>query len=98
MHRFESLEGATRGVQRYFQEGSAIVCPAMGATLVSKFTFTVTFPPGEEEREHVPRQTLRFLAQNQLADREIIETIDHLFNCARCFENYRRIRGKSTLA
>ena len=54
----------------------------------SKFYFAVTFPV----RTHVSLERLSLLARRRLRDIEIIETIEHLFGCARCFENYRQIR------
>lgn len=64
----------------------------MHSLIVSKILFTVTFPPRNGLRTHVPAPKLHSLAKKQLSDGEIIETIDHLFKCQRCFENYRMIR------
>ncbi len=63
----------------------------MSVPIVSKIFFTITYPTGRT-RSHVPMGKLRSLAKKQLSDVEIIETIDHLFACQRCFETYRFIR------
>ncbi len=60
----------------------------MAIAVTSKFFFTVTFPPA---RKHIPLERLSLLARRQLQDIEVIDTIDHLFKCGRCFDNYRRI-------
>lgn len=62
----------------------------MSTPVIRTFTFTVTFPSFRPS--HVQGLKLHRLACNQLSDREVIETIDHLFGCSRCFENYRSIR------
>ena len=64
---------------------------AMGTVVVSKLLFTVTFPRHTHPR-HVPLRKLQSLARKQLSDGDVIETIDHLFKCYRCLENYRRVR------
>lgn len=64
----------------------------MDTPIVSKIFFTVTFP-FPVNRSHVPAGKLHRLAKRQLPDLEIIETIEHLFKCQRCFENYRIIRS-----
>lgn len=64
----------------------------MSMPLISKILFTVSFPVGTARRTHVPPVKLHSLAKKQLPDLEVIETIDHLFKCQRCFENYRLIR------
>lgn len=63
----------------------------MSVPVISKIMFTVTFPR-KVERRHIPGVKLHSLAKNQLSDRDIIETIDHLFKCQRCFETYRSVR------
>ena len=60
----------------------------MAVAVTSKLFFTVTFPP---VRKHIPLERLGLLARRQLQDIEIIDMIDHLFKCGRCFDNYRRI-------
>ncbi len=60
----------------------------MAIALTSKLFFTVMFPP---PKTHASAERLTLLARRQLQDIEIIETIDHLFKCSRCFDNYRRI-------
>ena len=50
------------------------------------------FPQRDGRREHVPRVKLHSLVKRQLPDLDVIETIDHLFRCQRCFENYRQVR------
>jgi hypothetical protein len=64
----------------------------MNAPVFRKMLFTVTFPTREERREHVSRVKLHSLAKRQLSDTDVIETIDHLFACQRCLENYRYVR------
>jgi len=63
----------------------------MSLPVISKILFTITYP-GNGRRSHVPLGKLRSLAKKQLSGMEVIETIDHLFTCQRCFENYRFIR------
>ncbi len=63
----------------------------MSLPVISKILFTITYPV-KGRRSHVPLGKLRSLAKKQLSDMEVIETIDHLFTCQRCFENYRFIR------
>ncbi len=65
----------------------------MSAPVISKLLFTVTFPPRNRSRIHVPLVKLHSLAKKQLTDLEVIETIDHLFKCTRCLENYRLVRS-----
>ena len=60
----------------------------MAVAVMSKIFFAVTFPP---VGTHVPLDRLALLARRQLQDMEVIDAIDHLFRCARCFNNYRRI-------
>ncbi|HSR67003.1 MAG TPA: hypothetical protein VLU25_03600 [Acidobacteriota bacterium] len=62
----------------------------MSLPVVSKMLFTITYPPRRAVR-HVPLMKLRALAHKQLPDLDVIDTIDHLFKCPRCFDNYRRI-------
>ena len=64
----------------------------MNAPIISKIFFTITFPPSKGVRSHIPSARLHCLARKQLADLEVIETIEHLFKCQRCFEQYRVIR------
>ncbi len=63
----------------------------MEPTIVTKLLFTVTFP-NEHRSIHVPPMKLHSLAKQQLTDGEVIDTIDHLFGCRHCFEQYRFIR------
>lgn len=63
----------------------------MSLPVISKILFTITYPVNGR-RTHVPLGKLRSLARKQLTDLEVIETIDHLFTCQRCFENYRFVR------
>lgn len=65
----------------------------MRAPVISKILFTVTFPSRSRHRTHVPLLKLHSLARKQLTDLEVIETIDHLFKCTRCLENYRLVRA-----
>ena len=68
----------------------------MKGPVISKFLFTLTFP--RDRGRHVPLVKMRSLARSQLPDLDIIETIDHLFKCTRCLENYRHIlRGEAIL-
>ena len=64
----------------------------MDLPIVRRLLFTVMFPQRDGRREHVPRMKLHSLAKRQLSDLDVIETIDHLFRCQRCFENYRHVR------
>ncbi len=66
---------------------------AMSVPVISKIIFTVTFPPRTANGRHVPFFKLHCLAKKQLTDLEVIETIDHLFECHRCLENYRFVRA-----
>ena len=64
----------------------------MSYPVVSKIIMTITYPATGRKRVHVPAGKLHSLATKQLTDTEVIETIEHLFRCHRCFEAYRRIR------
>ncbi len=63
----------------------------MSLPVISKILFTISYP-GNGRRTHVPVGKLHSLAKKQLSDIEVIETIDHLFSCPRCFETYRFVR------
>ncbi len=63
----------------------------MSTPVITKILFTITFPADSEKR-HVHPLKLRSLAEHQLPDTEVIDTIEHLFGCHRCFEEYRFIR------
>jgi hypothetical protein len=63
----------------------------MSAPIMSRILVTLTFP-ATARRAHVPFVKLQSLAKRQLTDAEVIETIDHLFSCTRCFQNYRLVR------
>jgi hypothetical protein len=65
----------------------------MGGPMISKILFTITFPSEDSKAHHVPGIKLHSLARNQLPDLDVIETIDHLFRCQRCFETYRKVRN-----
>ncbi|MBI4446560.1 MAG: hypothetical protein HY645_11705 [Acidobacteria bacterium] len=65
----------------------------MNTPVISKIFFTVTFPPAVGVFTHVSSAKLYSLARKQLSDLEIIETIEHLLKCQRCFENYRWVRA-----
>ncbi len=65
----------------------------MSLPVVSTFVFTISYPVRRDESRHVPLVKLQSLARQELSDMDVIETIDHLFKCPRCFDNYRRIRG-----
>lgn len=65
----------------------------MSTPVISKIVFTVTFPPRKRRRIHIPLSKLHSLAKKQLSDLEVIETIEHLFKCPRCLENYRFVRN-----
>ena len=67
----------------------------MAVAVTSKLFFAVTFPP---VKKHIPVEKLGMLARRQLQDIEVIDTIDHLFKCGRCFNNYRRIHRSLSLA
>ena len=64
----------------------------MSLPVVSKILFTVTYPALRKGVPHVPLLKLQSLARGHLSDMDVIDTIDHLYKCSRCFENYRRIR------
>jgi anti-sigma factor RsiW len=64
----------------------------MNLPVFRKMLFTFTFPQRDIRRDHVSRVKLHSLVKHQLSDLDIIETIDHLFHCQRCFENFRHIR------
>jgi hypothetical protein len=65
---------------------------SMNLPVFRKMMFTVTFPQRDIRRDHVSRVKLHSLAKRQLSDLDVIETIEHLFHCQRCFENFRYIR------
>jgi len=69
-----------------------MILPHMGAPVFKKLVFSVTFPSREEKPEHLTRSKLFSLLSRRLSDMEIIETIDHLFRCQRCFNNFRNVR------
>lgn len=62
----------------------------MEAPVTFRLLFTMTFP-SLGGRDHIPLVKLHSLARKQLPDMDVIESIDHLFKCNRCFENYRRV-------
>ena len=64
----------------------------MNTPMISKIMFTITFPVRNRGRDHIPPLKLHCLARRQLSDMEVIDTIEHLFVCRRCFETYRFIR------
>ncbi|MEE2839658.1 MAG: hypothetical protein VYC91_03925 [Acidobacteriota bacterium] len=59
--------------------------------MITKIMFTVTFP-ADIRPIHVHPLKLHSLAKHQLPDVEVIDTIEHLFGCQHCFEQYRFIR------
>lgn len=63
----------------------------MHMPLITKILFTVTFPP-DMRPAHVHPSKLHSLAKHQLPDVDVIDTIEHLFGCRHCFEQYRFIR------
>lgn len=63
----------------------------MNTPVFSKILFTVTYPATAPGKLHIPLLKLHSLARKQLTDQEIIDTIDHLFKCTRCLDNYRRV-------
>ena len=67
----------------------------MSLPIVSKFLFTISYPSLKKRNRHVPLVKLQALSRRELTDLDVIETIDHLFKCTRCFENYRRIHAAS---
>lgn len=64
----------------------------MNLPVFRKMLFTVTFPQWDIRREHVSRLKMHSLLKRQLTDLDVIETIEHLFHCQRCFENFRHVR------
>ncbi len=65
----------------------------MAKPIVCKIAFTVTFPVRYERRGHVSARKMHCLATHQLSNLEIIQTIDHLFECPTCLDAYRFIRS-----
>ena len=63
----------------------------MAAPIVTKILFTVSFPI-RRRPAHVHPMKLHSLVKQQLSDSDVIDTIDHLFGCQHCFEQYRFIR------
>ena len=68
-----------------------MIASGMSAPVITKILFTVTFPQSSQGPSHVPPFKLHSLARKQLPDLEVIQTIEHLFTCGRCFETYRCI-------
>ena len=64
----------------------------MAAPIVCKIAFTVTFPVRYQRQSHVSAHKMHSLATHQLSNMEIIQTIDHLFECPTCLDAYRFIR------
>lgn len=65
----------------------------MSTPVVHKMLFTVLFPMRDPGPRHIPKLKLHSLARKQLSDNDVIETVDHLFRCQKCFETYRFVRA-----
>lgn len=63
----------------------------MATPIISKFMFTITFPTSARRHVHADPMKLHSLARKELSDTDVIDTIEHLFKCHRCFEEYRYI-------
>jgi len=64
----------------------------MSTPVIRKLLFTFTFPLRPVDSGHTSRTKLLSLAKRQLSDYDVIETIDHLFRCPTCYENYRLLK------
>lgn len=64
----------------------------MKSSSLNKFSFTVPLPEGDSAGKHTSLLKLHSLMRRQLSDLEVIETINHLFRCNRCYESFRRVR------
>jgi hypothetical protein len=92
LHCEENIAQPRDGQVWWADEDFAMIAPRMNVPVIRKILFTVTFPERDFHRDHVSRVKLSLLAKNQLSDLDVIETIDHLFTCQRCFETYRHVR------
>lgn len=70
-----------------------MIVRTMNSPVVHKMLFTVMFPLRESRPRHIPKLKLHSLAKKQLSDNDVIETVDHLFRCQKCFETYRFVRA-----
>jgi len=52
----------------------------------------VTLPEEGSSGKHASLLKLHSLMRRQMSDLEVIETINHLFRCNRCYESFRRVR------
>ena len=64
----------------------------MKSSSLNKFSFTVTLPEEGSSGKHTSLLKLHSLMRRQMSDLEVIETINHLFRCNRCYESFRRVR------
>jgi len=59
---------------------------------LNKFSFFANMPEENSSGRHPSLLKLHSLMRRQLSDLDVIETINHLFRCSRCYENFRRVR------
>ena len=52
----------------------------------------MTLPEEGSSGKHASLLKLHSLMRRQMSDLEVIETINHLFRCSRCYESFRRVR------
>lgn len=60
---------------------------------LNKFSFYATIPEESGPGRHASLLKLHSLMRGQMSDLEVIETINHLFRCNRCYESFRRVRA-----
>lgn len=58
---------------------------------LNKFSFAVALPEESSTGKHASLLKLHSLMRRQMSDVEVIETINHLFRCNRCYESFRRV-------
>lgn len=68
-----------------------LVEKAMSSSL-NKFGFFAQMPEDNNPGRHTSLLKMHSLMRRQLSDLDVIETINHLFRCSRCYENFRRVR------
>ena len=52
----------------------------------------MALPEEGSSGKHASLLKLHSLMRRQMSDLEVIETINHLFRCSRCYESFRRVR------
>ena len=60
---------------------------------LNKFSFFAAIPEESSSGRHTSLLKLHSLMRRQMSDLEVIETINHLFRCNRCYESFRRVRN-----